>query len=385
MTPKQTVIGLILPVTVLSLFLGGTSLFAESIVIPATSLVSPAFIEGGNIEGQSISATVDGVSHKVHELSATDFYINAPLEKSGSSAVIITAGGAQTTGAITWTPIDIDGKSHGVDVYNIRQDDSLLLESSHGTALSIGISSGVSSTESIVAGQPKVVRFPVAGIYRVAASDGSPLGDISVRVFTLAIDPSLRHDHIASEVGHTRTFDVPVTPAAFASTLFFTTASPTALTVTTGAVTSDGINVSFDPLKNVKTKASARINSATGPVIGSVTIDAFTIDRTGMLDAGIVDFDPITGDSLAKADIIIAPIVRGLSFHFQMFAHTSTFLTGATSFDVDTDGDKSSVGDPGFKEFIDPITGIRSGKFTYTIVSPRGEDSYCHTVTSIQK
>ena len=385
MTRKHLWLNPIVSAVAVALLVWPTALFAESIAIPAGSLVSPAFIEGSNGADKEISATANGKKCKINSLSATAFFINVTLNKQTPTPVLITVDGVQSSGNVDWLPIDIDGKTGGANVYDIRQGDSLLLESSHGTQMSIGVSSGISSTEQVKPGQPRPQKFPIAGIYRVSAEGASHLGDITVRVFALPVDPALKGYHIASEVGFARTFEVPVTPVEFADALSFTTASEASLTVTKGSVAGAGINISLQPLKNTPSVAAARVGGVHGPVLATVAVDAFILNRTGMIHAGVVDWDAATGDTISKADIIISPMVKGLTFHFSMFAHSSTFLGGVQTFDVDSGGGATTAGEDGFKVFVDPATGIRSGRLTYSIISPRGEKNYCHTVILEQK
>src|SRR5208337_2558742 len=102
----------------------------------------------------------------------------------------------------------------------------------------------------------------------------------------------------------------------------------------------------------------ARLGSETGPVLSVIQVNEFTWDDTAALGVWI---NPNTG--AGTATFTMHPYIPYMIFDFAMFAHTSTFLGGATSFTVNTSDSQSSLGEPGFQQVYNPTTNEYDGVF----------------------
>jgi hypothetical protein len=111
----------------------------------------------------------------------------------------------------------------------------------------------------------------------------------------------------------------------------------------------------------------ARIRGDNGPIFATQEVDEFALEISAKVCL-LVDDD----DNIGTTRAVIRPYVPDLKAIFNMFASTSTFAGGVSTFTVNTTDD--------FEQVYDTATGETIGIFKHDIVVPDGEDVYCYTV-----
>lgn len=106
----------------------------------------------------------------------------------------------------------------------------------------------------------------------------------------------------------------------------------------------------------------------------------YRLDRSGIVFPDIIDED---GDEYhrdtpvrLRCSIVIRPYVENIRFDFDLFAHDSTFFDGSRSFSVTTGIGETTNGFPGFKTSVSE-NGVVEGVFTFDMLKPAGEGSWC--------
>ena len=349
--------------------------------IALTSVVSPAFIEGlswapdGN--AYTVSATTSAGSVAAAMISDNNWFVNVPLNTDASpTPVTLTQSSTQGTqsGSVSWVPLVIGGNADSDKIVVIRKGDSLLLTSTgNGAVLTID-ANGDGVTDFIGApGQLFPYQYNVAGSYLAAASiDGVSMGILAVTVMDADI-----HKPIADEVGYMRIKNVVVTPATSASNVVFIGDPILLATSVIGPFSNadgNGTSINITTLKRGTPVLVARIGGTTGPILTIKEIDEYTLDRQGMKGA-FVNADT----NIGGAQLIMRPYIPNIRFQFDMFAHTTTFANGTTSFSCNTSDTQLNPDDetPVFVQTFDPITNETLGVLTIVLEVPPTESMYC--------
>jgi len=109
----------------------------------------------------------------------------------------------------------------------------------------------------------------------------------------------------------------------------------------------------------------ARIRGGNGPIFAVQEVNEFTLDIPARVCL-LVDDD----DNIGTTRVVMRPYVPDLKVVFNMFAGTSTFADGATTFGVSTTDEFEQVEEGG----------ETAGIFKHDVEVPDGEDVYCYTV-----
>ena len=133
--------------------------------IPATSAVSPVFLEGIHAPGLAVVASANSSPVPATALSERHAYLNVPLSKAESTRVAIKWGEATATGTIEWTPTDIRRGGSMV----LRAGDSLLLTSEIPATISVQSEDSRRSL-SIEPSKRVPFRFDTPGAFRLSAA-----------------------------------------------------------------------------------------------------------------------------------------------------------------------------------------------------------------------
>jgi hypothetical protein len=358
-----------------------------AISTPASSITSPAWVEGTSGDDVTgLSCTVNGgAAFNATQLNPQDWYadntgtpLGITLSPTAATNVSVTATDGPFTNTasqdITWTATDLAGQNSSSDTVTIRMGDSLLLTASgSGTVLTIDPDgNGVQFTDAL--GNNFPYQYSTAGTYTAQAwIDGNSMGTLTVVVVSLVeLKP------VDIQVGYTRVQAVAdseyrtISPIGEVSDIYFTSNNQFLLTVTE-TVVSETSSLNMTPLTQPGNMFMlARLGSATGPSLSVIAVNEFTLDDTAAQGVWI---NPNTG--AGTATFTMHPFLPGMIFDFDMFAHTSTFLNGATSFTVNTSDTESSLGEPGFQQLYNSTTGEMDGVFTYTVDMPPDETIYC--------
>lgn len=89
------------------------------------------------------------------------------------------------------------------------------------------------------------------------------------------------------------------------------------------------------------------------------------------------------GSKICWASMTIYPFVKNVSFVLSTRAHKATFLGGATTMTIATDGSASSLGEAGYKSVVLP-DGRTIGSFEFKVLFPPGETKWCLTSVGSQ-
>jgi len=345
-----------------------TEAAAPSLTIPASSPVSPAFVEGSVPAGRTGDLTITAGATDVtpHELTARSFFADLPLDPAAAQPISIgLPDGTPVTGSITWTPTPLDGGPAVV----IRQDDRLLFPASPGSTLTVLTASGTYATQTVPAAGQAVFAFPDPGHY-VVQDESLKERDVTV----VGIDHTAP---VACEVGYTRPLDVPLAPDT--TDAVFGANDPSQLGVQTGAFdATTGLQaLSLTPAKRGTPRLTARIGDDAGPVLWVREIDEFTIEITHIDGMFLLE-----GLGRGTGWILLRPHIPDLTFSFDMFASASTFTGGAVQLASDTsdlfDGQSGWVLEP--DETADEDIGV----LTLPIEMPANESKYCFRTTVLQ-
>jgi hypothetical protein len=270
----------------------------------------------------------------------------------------------------------------------IRQGDSLLLtDSTSGKAL--WLDTGGGGTPENYGGLPGdqvPCQFNTAGTYLVTATVTLPTSPVTYALdyLNIIVVSLVELKPIDIQVGYTRVQAVAdsdyrtITPSGQLPNIYFTSNNIFLLTVTE-TVVSGTANLNMTPIQPLGNMFMlARLGSETGPALSIIQVNEFTLQDTAAI--GVC----INGNGVGTSTFTMHPYIPNQIFDFNMFAHSSTFLGGATSFTVNTSDSQSSLGEQGFQQVYNPTTGATDGVFQYTIEVPPGETMYCISTLPFQ-
>jgi hypothetical protein len=351
-----------------------------NISTPATSAVSPAWVEGTvspnvtqlnvSVNGTSTFAATQDARTKWFANNSTNSAMGVVLSATQATDVSVTGqtttGRANTaTASIVWTATDLRGKTASTDSVAIRKGDSLLLTAagSEGEQVLTMDADGDGAYEFTgVPGDQVVSTFDTAGVVTVSAKiDGSVVG--SLRVIVMSVD---LHGPIACQVGYQRTKDVIVSPASEVNRLSFVPADPFYLQVSMSQSLGTGARINLKPLGRGRIFLQARIGGADGPIVARQEIDEFTTDQPARVGAV---FGLKSG--VGQSRLVMRPFVPGVRFRFVMFSSGATFNGGLTQFYTYTSEDFTQIYDSATNEIV--------GVYSFMIELPSSCTSYCFT------
>jgi hypothetical protein len=342
--------------------------------IPTYSVTSPAFIEGMAWSPNGAPIFVSANLNDSTFINENNWFINVPLNNDGSATTISVTQpgtGVSQSGAISWWPLDISGIEGSNENIVIRRGDSLLLTATGaGAALTIDTDGDGIANFTGLAGEKFAYQYNLAGTFLAQARiDGVEVGTLLVTVMNVDL-----HMPIACKVGFMRNKNVVIAPSAAASIIHFSAGDPTQLLMQNRGFFSNedgqGTSLGLQTLHRGKPLLAARIGGPTGPIISTREVDEFTIDVPSLLSTGVDE------NGIGNTTLTIRPYIPNNRFSFEMFAHTSTFTGGVSSFSINT-SDLDGTGNTIFEQVLDESTGDIIGRFTFQIEVPANETMYC--------
>jgi hypothetical protein len=383
---------------------------ALAITTPAASITNPAWVEGTTgFAVQSVSAQINGgVPFSATRLSSTDWFaspvgaspLGIPISATAPTNLRVFSESRSVTQSLTWTPTDI---LNAPSMIFVRKGDSLLLTgttNTHAKMLEIYVN-GVRDFYGLP-GTNFPFQFSTPGTYTVTATirkggggpaagkgqgnglgggNDAPIAQATIAVVVIEVTELKPVD---IQVGYTRTQAVAdseyrtILPADQIPDIYFLPNDPFLLQVSE-TVDNGTANLHMTPLKRGHQFLLARLGSSTGPALSIIPVNEFTFDDTSAVGLMIAN-----GADSGVATFTMHPFIPSMEFDFNMFAHTSTFLGGATSFTINTSESLSSLGETGFQQVYNPTTGEYDGRFQYTIEMPSDESMYCRNEQGFQ-
>jgi len=349
--------------------------------VPQHTYVSPACIEG-SFANALPSILVNDLPAPSLTLGGTLWYANVPLLTATTNAVSIQEGTTTLDQIITWDVMDVDGLT--INTLSARVSDSIAVMSSLGGSINITHPDGTLTTLA-----PNVVTQYVtltsAGQWTI--SNASNSSSISIAVFdgSFAVDPA---HPLSIEQNGVYAIDLSsyteLQPNA--SSLVFVSQDPEL------SVQQSGSQLQITGYNIGSRYGSVRIGSTTGPILAPLPTTCFAISGWGSQTYVMPDGSPIPNDYVGGPDLIqftdaannsrfvstltITPYVPNVTITITKFAHPTTFIGGATTFTIATDGSPSSLGENGFA--VSTVNGVQVGTFSFTMISPPdAPGTYC--------
>ena len=209
------------------------------------------------------------------------------------------------------------------------------------------------------------------------------IDQISVGTFLVFVMDVDLEKPIACEVGYMREKNIVIAPASKESAIVFSSPDLTLLEISRkdsfSNVDGEGQTISLKTLRRGKPLVTARIGNNFGPLIAIKEVDEFTRDIPSLFEI-VVNENTNAGVTI----LIQRPYIPDIRYQFTMFASTSTFEGGVTSFSVNTSDLDPLTQKTLFNQVYDSESGETVGEFTYGIDVPAGEDKYCYTVQVFQ-
>ena len=304
--------------------------------IPASSTVSPAFIEG--FYGFTAATLNTGV---VSDLGDSHFYANIPLSITGATSVALTEGSTTAAGNISWTSTLLSGEKKVI----VRPKDSLLVEAAQSGTWRVTLNCGPYQAEApIVAGAKIPVLFPKPGVYLIETLDALHAVNSSLSVTVPGIDFGT---YIACEVNYQRIKDVTFNAAA--DSAMVTLSSPdTWIEVGPGTVPAGSAptlqRLTVKPTMLQASVLTARIGGLSGPIMAQQTIKPFTIRTSATNVVGVAEHYN-DNSLLCSAELVMSPLLPDLDVYMYIFVAGVTFADSTTkqwlqsnSFTLGSDG-----------------------------------------------
>jgi hypothetical protein len=327
-----------------------------SYAIPASSSVSPAFLEG--FYGSALPVINTGT---LHALGEARFYADVPLSATETTPVTLSSGDATATGAITWAPTVL---TNGRTIV-VRPGDALLMRSEGAGNLKVHKGYDVvRDIGPVTADQATTITFADPGTYTITLNDesGARLTEMWIRVPGVVEDNNV----IACSVNYTRIKDINFVGATDKDLITWTASDPwiylgsTAVTGAPATMT----RLTVKPTQNWEGWMMGRINGAAGPILANKKIRPFTLKSDSEKTMkGITKFPD--GSILCEGGLVMDPLVLGLDIRMHAFVAGVTFDDSTTLKWITSDG------------FTVNESGV--GKFTYRLIKAPGVNTgVCH-------
>jgi hypothetical protein len=377
-TPKQ-----LIPTAVLYPSTTLNSFSPLAVVTPIASRVSPAWIEGTVPEtATSVGAKIGTTAITTTRLRPGGWFASGTtgslpagiaLNDSAATPVTITSTvgstSTSTTANLTWQVTDLTNLPYGLEVIDLRPNDSLLL-SATGAGSNVEIDTNYDGVtfKPVLSGTP-ASRFKYTfirdGIQEIRVRrDGSLLTNkLKVNVVTFSFDA------IACEVSFQRTKDITLSNAALNSSLLFTSNDSEWLSVIEDSSTSSSVRLKILPLTTGNRTIQARLGAETGPLVTQRKVDAFSMSTSASMYLRIIQ-QYADGTRMGEAQLTMGPKVPDLTVQMRTFVSGVTFDDSTTQRTVSTNA------------FV--ASGL-NGIYTYRMLrSPSGAPHWCHTFTVLQ-
>jgi hypothetical protein len=330
-------------------------------VLPASSTVSPAFIEG--FYGVTLPTLNVGT---VSDLGETRFYGNIPLSATAATSVTLIDGSTTATRAITWTPTLL---TNGASVV-VRPGDALLLKATSAGNMIINKGYAAFRANSpIAAGQAIPVTFSEPGTYTILENDaaGNRLVEMTVRVPGVVAEAA----PIACAVDFARVKDLTLVGAADKDLITWSASDPWMLVapVAVASAPATQVRLTIKPTWNWAVRLVGRINGENGAILSSKVVRPFTLmSLSQKVINGIQRFSD--GSLLCETGLVMTPLVPGLDIEVKV-------ISGGVSFD-----DSSLVRWANTQAFVDNGTGA---KWIFRLIkAPGAITSVCHSWVTYQ-
>ena len=290
-------------------------------VLPASSTVSPAFIEG--FYGVTLPTLSVGT---VSDLGETRFYGNIPLSATAATSVTLQDGSTTATRAITWTPTLL---ANGASVV-VRPGDALLLKAT--SAGNMIINKGYAAfraSSPIAAGQAIPVTFPEPSTYTILENDaaGNRLVEMTVRVPGVVAEAA----PIACAVDFARVKDLTLIGAADKDLITWSASDPwmQVAPVAVASAPATQVRLTIKPTWNWALRLVGRINGENGAILVSKVVRPFTLTNDSQKVIAVEQVYP-DGSMLCRASLLMEPLIAGLDLKIFSIVSGVTFDDSTT-------------------------------------------------------
>lgn len=280
-----------------------------SVIAPASSLTSPAYVEGTGWYLGMMSLT-DGLTPK-HGIGKS-WYANVPLNSTSATALVCTFqnGGKIATNQIQWAVMNILYASNA----QIRTGDSLLLTAAPEEAQSgsVGISIGGVTNYTTGVGAPATHCFGTAGTYDVTGTfyptSGAPVSaSVTVTVVSASFSGSP-----ACWVGYPRAWECQDLP-----TSIYWEADTDVSIAELSPPPASGTQFELEMFDNEERYMVARLYDG-GPVLGSAVLRGFHILSEGQTYLRVLETYP-NGDERIGTVVVASPLIEDLDFNAEIY------------------------------------------------------------------
>ena len=290
-------------------------------VLPTSSTVSPAFIEG--FYGVILPTLNVGT---VSDLGETRFYGNIPLSATTATSVTLQDGSTTATRAITWTPTLL---ANGASVV-IRPGDALLLKATSAGNMSIMKGyAAFRASSSIAAGQAIPVTFPEPGTYTILENDaaGNRLVEMTVRVPGVVAEAT----PIACAVDFARVKDLTLVGASDKDLITWSASDPwmQVAPVAVASAPATQVRLTIKPTWNWSARLVGRVNGKNGAILASKVVRPFSLTSDSQQVIAVETVYP-DGSLLCRASLLMEPLIVGLDLKLFTSVSGVTFDDSAT-------------------------------------------------------
>ena len=290
-------------------------------VLPTSSTVSPAFIEG--FYGVTLPTMSVGT---VSDLGETRFYGNIPLSATTATSVTLRDGSTTATRAITWTPTLL---ANGASVV-VRPGDALLLKATSAGNMIINKGYAAFRANSpIAAGQTIPVTFPEPGTYTILENDaaGNRLVEMTVRVPGVVAEAA----PIACAVDFARVKDLTLVGAADKDLITWSASDPwmQVAPIAVASAPATQVRLTLKPTWNWAVRLVGRINGENGAILSSKVVRPFVL-TTDAKQAIYTEMVYADGSLLCRVDLSMTPLVPGLDTQIYAAVSGLTFDDSTT-------------------------------------------------------
>lgn len=351
-----------------------------TLVAPARSYLSPVSIEGTMPGALPTVSRYGYLRSPARSLGPQAWYSDVLIVPDLPAVITVTAGAEQRSQTVTWETIDLDGAPLAL----VARPWQMISLRGVGNRIEVRAPSGITSLAWATPGEPRLFTLRQPGEHRFRRPDG--VGGVTVRVYAATVRQNPNQPVAVLVDDSSYVFPLPIAPHS--DEVFCTSADPDLI------VARSGSGVALRPRTAGTHLGAVRLGSATGPILAVVPVVGYNLDVSKALyplavadDGSVPAPDTLTviGSETSaqrlRARIVMKPWVPNVKLVFTKFAHPATFLGGATTFAVRTDGSPSTLGEAGFVTSL-AADGTRIGTFDYTINNPAGNDSQCARLDS---
>jgi autotransporter-associated beta strand protein len=312
------------------------------VAVPATSVTSPAFIEG--LHGPEL--TVNAGTGSIQTLGESRFYVNQPLSVGSATPVQISAGTDSVSGSITWTPTQLTD----ADVV-VRPGDTLLIQAVTAGTWQIQKDCATWREPAPIAANDQVpVTFDQPGTYLVEQADGA--GTV-LATLTVTVPSIITTGPIPVSTQFIRIKDVVYGDANDVGLITWISADSWAVvgvgtTPSDVSPTSKRFTVWAD--QNRESWMVGRIGGAAGSIISKMKIRPFTMSSSSEKAINVKKMFP-DGSLLCESKLVMSPLVEDVRVKVSIVVAGVTFDDSTTLRWIDSGSDFSLGKDYGVYKF----------------------------------